>query len=423
MISQKIKYLYKYNKEIKRVLVFAFVLLVIIVLAPLLANDKPLVCIYKQQVLFPAFSFKNQCHISDNEIINYDMGKDWKQLNTNFILFPLCAYSPKTIDADNPYKSPFSKQCITHQNQVQSLPFKHRHWLGTTQTGTDVLSGLIHGTKTSIGVGFWSACIAGFIGVFLGAMAGYFGNNQFKIGITQLAFTLIALVMAVFYVFIFYTDGVFISIENVALKLELIVTFVAMLGMLFNVIGKKIDLLFNTKNQFTIPVDLIITKWIEVINTIPSLLIIVAVASIVKPSYSLLIVLIGLLSCTSVARVVRAEYFKAKELNYVMAYKAMGFKEWDIMLKKILPNIFPIITVQLVFVMASAILIESSLSFIGVGIPMNDTSWGSLLAEAREKFSAWWLVIFPGTCIFSVLYVCNKWNTSFQQKTNYFNKK
>lgn len=416
MIFQKIKYLYNSNKEIKRVLIFVSILLLIIVLAPLLANDRPLVCVYKQQVLFPAFSVKHQHQISENELLNYDMGKDWKQLHTDFSLFPLCAYSPKTIDADNPYKSPLSEQFIsTDTNKQQSLPFKYRHWLGTTQTGSDVLSGLIHGTKTSIGVGFWSACIAGFIGVLLGALAGYFGNKQFKIGIMQFVFTLLALAMALFYVYVFYTDGVFVNLENVALKLLLIASFVTMLSLLFYVIGKKVDLFFKTKIQIAIPIDLIITKYIEVINTIPSLLIIVAVASIAKSSYSLLIVLIGFLSCTSVARVTRAEYFKAKELNYVLAYKAMGFKEWDIMLKKILPNIIPIITVQLVFVMASAILIESSLSFIGVGIPMNDTSWGSLLAEAREKFSAWWLVIFPGACIFIVLFMCNKWHAVFQK--------
>ena len=76
-------------------------------LAPFLSNDKPLICKYKGQWLFPAFSFNNQHIISEDDIINYNMGNDWKTLNTDFSVFAPCAYSPNTIDAANaPRKSP-----------------------------------------------------------------------------------------------------------------------------------------------------------------------------------------------------------------------------------------------------------------------------------------------------------------------------
>ena len=81
---------------------------------------------------------------------------------------------------------------------------------------------------------------------------------------------------------------------------------------------------------------------------------------------------------------------------------------YTIMLNQILPNVFPIILVQIIFGMAGATLIEASLSFIGIGIPANNISWGSLLNEAQNNFSAWWLVVFPGLCVFLLLFIYNK---------------
>jgi len=391
-------------------------------LAPFLSNDKPLICKYKGQWLFPAFSFKNQYIISENDIINYNMGNDWKTLNTDFSVFAPCAYSPNTIDAANaPRKSPFDAQeFVSKNNTTTSIPYKFRHWLGTTQNGNDVLSGIIHGTKISLSVGIFSMLIASIIGIILGACAGYFENNSIKIGYVQLLFLLIGIFISYFYCVVVrgsnlaaaFTIGSALDILRVFLLLYL---FYIVIKCLLK-IGNKIDVTLKTDNILNFPLDAIVSRIIEILNSIPSLLLIIALSAITKPSYTLLISIIGFLSWTTIARLTRAEYLKTKQLDYITSSKAIGMSDFAIMRKHILPNVFPIILVQIIFGMAGAALIEASLSFIGVGIPSNTVSWGSLLNEARDHFSAWWLVVFPGLCVFTLIFIYNRIATEIMGK-------
>lgn len=375
----------------------------IFVLAPFIANDKPLVCKYKNIWLFPAFSTKNEIKISETEYLNYRMGREWKNLKTEFCIFPIVPYSPKTIDPENSLKGLFGTQYFSlAEHEMLEMPLKYRHWLGTTQNGTDVLSGIIHGAQTSLFVGFWSTLIAGVLGVLLGAMAGYFGNISFKIGVMQFIGLLIGALLCIFYIYVL--RDVFNDFW-----LSCILVFSVLASILFFCIygSKKLDKLFFNQSQIKMPLDAIISKLIEILTTVPSLLLIITIASIAKSSYFTLVCTIGLLSWTSVARVTRGEFLKAKNLNYVQSYIAIGMTTTQIMFRKILPNIFPVIFVQLLFIFSMAIIIESSLSFIGIAIPQ-DVSWGTLIGEARDNFSAWWLVIFPGSCIFLITYWIHK---------------
>ncbi|MBK6984746.1 MAG: ABC transporter permease [Bacteroidetes bacterium] len=360
------------------------------------------------------FSLKNKQIISEDDIINYNMGNDWKTLNTDFSVFAPCAYSPNTIDAANaPRKSPFDAQeFVLKNNTTTSLPFQFRHWLGTTQNGNDVLSGIIHGTKISLSVGFFSMLIASIIGIILGACAGYFENDTLKIGYVQLLFLLIGIFISYFYSVVVrgsnlaaaFTNGSTLAILRVFLLLYL--SYVVIKGLLK--VGNKIDVILKTDNILNFPLDAIVSRIIEILNSIPSLLLIIALSAITKPSYILLISIIGFLSWTTIARLTRAEYLKIKQLDYITSSKAIGMSHFAIMRKHILPNVFPIILVQIIFGMAGAVLIEASLSFIGIGIPSNTVSWGSLLNEARDHFSAWWLVVFPGLCVFTLIFIYNK---------------
>ncbi len=410
------------NRALKLCVRVFLVFVCVALLAPFLSNDKPLICKYKGQWLFPAFSFKNQHIISEDDIINYNMGNDWKTLNTDFSVFAPCAYSPNTIDAANaPRKSPFDAQeFVSKNNTTTSIPYKFRHWLGTTQNGNDVLSGIIHGTKISLSVGIFSMLIASIIGIILGACAGYFENNSIKIGYVQLLFLLIGIFISYFYCVVVrgsnlaaaFTIGSALDILRFFLLLYL--SYIVIKCLLK--IGNKIDVTLKTDNILNFPLDAIVSRIIEILNSIPSLLLIIALSAITKPSYTLLISIIGFLSWTTIARLTRAEYLKTKQLDYITSSKAIGMSDFAIMRKHILPNVFPIILVQIIFGMAGAVLIEASLSFIGVGIPSNTVSWGSLLNEARDHFSAWWLVVFPGLCVFTLIFIYNRIATEIMGK-------
>lgn len=409
------------NRVVKRcVYVFLF-FMAIAIFAPFIANDKPLVCQYKGQWLFPVFSFKHQIQIK-TETINYNMGMEWKTLETDFSIFPPCAYSPNTIDANNaPRKSPFDEQVMTLRNeQIITLPLKFRHWLGTTQNGNDVLSCLIHGTKISLSVGIFSMLIAALLGILLGASAGYFQNNTLKVGYVQLLFLLLGVFLTYFYGIVIRGDKLAEAFNDGGIWLILRLLFLFYISIKtiggFGWIGNYIDRKLKTDNKINFPVDIVISRVIEILNSIPSLLLIIALSAIAKPSYTLLILIIGFLSWTSIARLTRAEYLKAKQLDYVTACKAIGMSNYRIIIKHILPNVFPLILVQLLFGLAGAVLIEASLSFLGVGVPLNVITWGSLLNEARDHFSAWWLVVFPGFCVFTLIFIYNKLATEISKK-------
>lgn len=408
-----IKTILSKNRIIRRCLKIFILFVFVALFAPFLANDKPLVCKYNGQWLFPAFSFKNQLTVN-NKTISYKMGKEWKTLDSDFVIFPLCSYSPNSIDADNaPRKSPFDKQIMTLANgESIELPFKFRHWLGTTQNGNDVLSCIIHGTKTSLSVGVFSMLIATFLGIFFGACAGYFQNNTLKISYVQTLFLLVSLLISYFICFVIRSEKLSeaFKLGGFYLIWQLIFTIYIFIQNAFILIsaGKWMDKKIHFDHQLNFPVDSIVLRIIEVLNSIPTLLLIIAISAISKPSYSLLILIIGFLSWTIIARLTRAEYLKAKQLDYVTSCKAIGMNHYRIMIKHILPNVLPLIMVQIVFGLAGAVLIEASLSFIGVGVPLDVNTWGSLLNEARDHFSAWWLVAFPGLCLFTLIFIYNK---------------
>jgi peptide/nickel transport system permease protein len=118
-------------------------------------------------------------------------------------------------------------------------------------------------------------------------------------------------------------------------------------------------------------------------------------------------VIIGLTGWTGIARLTRAEFLRVSNLEYIQAAKSMGFKEFRIIFLHALPNALAPALVSIAFGVASAILIESSLSFLGVGVPPTTVTWGSLLNSGREQYNAWWLVIFPGLAIFLTVTVYN----------------
>ena len=170
---------------------------------------------------------------------------------------------------------------------------------------------------------------------------------------------------------------------------------------------------FPGKNYFTesisIPVDFIIMRIIEIFLSLPRMVLILTIAAISRPSISTLILIIGFTSWTDIARITRAEVLKLREVDFILAEKSIGTRINDILFKHILPNISPVIITVLIFGVASAILLETGLSFLGVGLPAGTVTWGTLMFAAKENFMAWWLVVFPGLAITVLLVTLNKY--------------
>jgi peptide/nickel transport system permease protein len=150
--------------------------------------------------------------------------------------------------------------------------------------------------------------------------------------------------------------------------------------------------------------DVTLMRVVEIVHSIPTVLLLVTILAVIAPqgywAVIVMTVVIGLVRWTDVARLVRGEILRVKALDYVQAARAQGASDVRIILGHVLPNAINPVLVSATFALASAILIEGALSFLGFGIPDDMASWGGLLNEVRGNIQAWWLAIFPGGAIF-----------------------
>ena len=148
-------------------------------------------------------------------------------------------------------------------------------------------------------------------------------------------------------------------------------------------------------------IDTLIMRIVDVMLAFPTLFLILAVVAVLEPSIYIIMVVIGLTGWMDVARLVRAEVLSIKEREFVLAARAMGASSVRIIFRHILPNaIYPVI-VAATFSVGGAILIESGLSFLGLGVQPPEPSWGGILSVGKDYITvAWWMSFFPGIAIF-----------------------
>lgn len=389
---------------------FLIVLIVLAVISPILSNHKPLYCKIDGETYFPALSFKDFYQIK-NEKVSLEF-YDWKHTEFESVVWPICAYSPGKSDVLNVALSPSSQQVFkNNKDELIQMPSKFRHRLGTTKDGGDVLAGLIHGIKYSLLIGVFSMLIASILGVLLGSLAGYYGNTGLKVKRGIIWALCIGIFFAWFYAFYvrtyllvdaFETGGIHLFVSLlISVLLFVVILFV------FYFFGKLLSKFPYLKVIKPIRIDAMVSRVIEINNSIPLFLVILSIAAIARPSFVTLILLIGLSSWSGIARLTRAEFLRVSSLDYIQAARSLGLSNWRILFRHALPNAIGPALIAIAFGIAGAILTESSLSFIGVGVPPEIVTWGKILSEAKESTSSWWLILFPGLAIFFTVTMYN----------------
>lgn len=146
--------------------------------------------------------------------------------------------------------------------------------------------------------------------------------------------------------------------------------------------------------------DNLMMRFVDILMSVPSFLLIIIINSFLSPSIFTMIIIIGIFSWMGVARIVRAETMSLKERDFVLAAKNLGARNLEIMFFHIIPNMVPSIIVAASISIARAILTESSLSFLGFGVKLPMSSWGSMLQSAQEHImDVPTLALFPGVLI------------------------
>ncbi|MCH8822794.1 MAG: ABC transporter permease [Planctomycetes bacterium] len=197
-----------------------------------------------------------------------------------------------------------------------------------------------------------------------------------------------------------------IHASRIALSIGLISTSIALL------LGVCVG---SVMGYFGAWIDTLGMRIIEIFMAIPRLFLLLLVMAFIPPQFSsytiyAMMIVIGLTSWMNCARFVRAEFLKLRELDYICAAKAVGLPRRSIIFYHLLPNGITPVLVDASFSIAAAILLETSLSFLGFGIKPPDPSWGQMLAEAIDPSTGvfhWWLAFFPGVMIFLTVFSLN----------------
>ncbi len=147
-------------------------------------------------------------------------------------------------------------------------------------------------------------------------------------------------------------------------------------------------------------VDLIICRFIDIMLCFPTIFLVLAMVAYLEPSIVTIMVVIGATSWMGLARLVRAEILSLKERDFVLIAKTYGASSLRILFKHLIPNALPPIVVSASLGLGQAILIESALSFLGIGVQPPIPSWGNMLIDGKETLEvAWWLSFYPGMAI------------------------
>jgi len=154
--------------------------------------------------------------------------------------------------------------------------------------------------------------------------------------------------------------------------------------------------------------DWIVSRLIEVVLCFPFLFLVLGIVALFRSSLATIMIALGLTSWTTEARYVRGEVLRLRELEFAQAARASGARDWRIIFRHLLPNALAPVLVSASFGVANAILVESALSFLGLGVQVPIPSWGGILSVAEQVIDyAWWLVLFPGLAIFTTVAAFN----------------
>lgn len=371
---------------------FTFFFLVAL-FAPLIATDVPFFVRYKGETYFPALSGDKVLQLEDGATVKFRYANLQKARITDAV-YALVPFEPV---GGNLQSADYTKPATKIEGR--------RHWLGTNQIGEDTLSGIINGSRISLQIGMFSMLIALVIGLAIGSVSGYFGNKGVQASKIQVLLFLLLQPIIAFYGWL-WPSKVFFSQDASFIWMYFLLTLLFLALQITSILVLS-KLKWKSTSKINIPIDNFLGRFMEFVDGLPIFMVLISVSVLTKPSIHFLMILIGLTAWIGIARYTRAEVLKLRNSDFMNAVKVMGMPTWLIVFRHLIPNALGPAMVAFTFGVGGAVLTESALSFIGIGLPSDVKSWGMILAESRSYFNAWWLLWSPGLCIFLLLLCVN----------------
>lgn len=285
--------------------------------------------------------------------------------------------------------------------------------MGTDDLGRDVFARMLQGAWVSLTVGFVAVGISVLIGIFMGGVAGYFGDRRLRRD--QVAAAILVL-----------GGGGLLASGLVAAGWTLMGTGLVYLILIAPQVGRR--LLAKRRHPGGAPglllgnavsMDTVIMRFVDIMLCFPSFFLILTVVALLPASIYNIMIVIGLTSWMGAARFVRAEFLSLRELDFVTAARALGVSDWRIIFRHMIPNAIAPVLVSATIGIATAILTEAGLSFLGFGVPPPHATWGNILSDGKRFiFDAPWLTFIPGTAILIVVLSFNLFGEGLRDVLN-----
>jgi peptide/nickel transport system permease protein len=292
----------------------------------------------------------------------------------------------------------------------EDIPALGFYLMGTDDLGRDVFTRMLQGAWVSLTVGFVAVGISVLIGIFLGGIAGYFGQHYMRVDHILLASLLI------------------FGVSLIATKWTRLGAAFLVLGFLFTgylalTKRKSRKKLVPTWTKFlsknAISVDTLIMRVVDIMLCFPSFFLILTVVALLPASIYNIMIVIGLTSWMGTTRFVRAEFLSLREQDFVAAVRVLGVSNYRIIFRHMMPNAIAPVLVSATIGIASAILTEAGLSFLGFGVPPPHATWGNILSDGKRFiFDAPWLTFIPGMVILIVVLSFNLFGEGLRDVMN-----
>lgn len=294
--------------------------------------------------------------------------------------------------------------------QLEEVPTLGTYLMGTDDLGRDVFARMLQGAWVSLTVGFVAVGISVLIGIFMGGIAGYFG--QHNILVEHLLLT-----------GLFVAGIVFIAADFILFGAMLLL--LAFVHICYHHLAKK-RVRYGSRSKWaslmlinTVSVDTLIMRIVDIMLCFPSFFLILTVVALLPASIYNIMIVIGLTSWMGTTRFVRAEFLSLREQDFVAAAKALGVSNFRIIFRHIMPNAIAPVLVSATIGIASAILTEAGLSFLGFGVPPPYATWGNILSGGKNFiFDAPWLTFIPGIAILVVVLSFNLFGEGLRDVLN-----